>query len=181
MDRSYAFINAHTSQSFKEGTSINNIVGALVGALVPFGIQPGAISGIEGTISRGNSYSGNPIQILNEITNGTFFIDSSLGNVLGQNDVINELIVINSDTGLLNTPVREQQYVNFEIIFEPRIRVGQQIRLQSKTNKLLSGDYVVVSVAHKGMISDAICGTAITYIGARSGSGFNQIAPRVYS
>jgi hypothetical protein len=163
-DGGFAFANGITNEQFPAGTPQSTIIASLAGSLP--GVSIGAIGNYPGTISRANSYSGTTTDLLRELTGGGFFIDNGKANCLGDSECLQgEIQVINSASGLLGTPVREQTILNFDMLFEPRLVIGQQIQLQSITEANFNGFYKVISIKHRGMISEAVCGDAITSVG----------------
>lgn len=166
-DGGFAFSNAQINQQFPSGTDQSSVINALISSLGPYGVQPGIVSPTySGQLSRGNSYVGNPTTILSELTGNGFFIDRSKANCLADNEcLVGPLTTISSATGLLGTPVREQQSLNFEMLFEPHLEVGQIIDINSVTGANFNGPYKVVSLKHRGMISQAVCGDAVTSVG----------------
>lgn len=163
-DGGFAFANGVTSQQFPAGTPQAVVIETLLSSLPA--TATGAIGSFPGTISRGNSYNGSTVDILRDITGGAFFIDNGKAHCLGNNEcLIGEIQVINSQSGLLGTPVREQTILNFDMLFEPRLMIGQQIQLESITDANFNGVYKVVSLKHRGMISEAVCGDAVTSVG----------------
>lgn len=163
-DGGFAFANGFTNQQFPAGTPVSSIITSLAGSLP--GVSVGAIGSYPGTISRANSYSGTTTDLLRELTGGGFFIDNGKVNCLGDSEcLVGEIQLINSASGLLGTPVREQTILNFDMLFEPRLVIGQQIQLQSITEANFNGFYKVISIKHRGMISEAVCGDAITSVG----------------
>lgn len=66
--------------------------------------------------------------------------------------------IISPETGLLETPMRRDSYIDVTTMFEPRITVGQLAQLQSDIEPYYNGQYKVVGVNHSGIISDAIGG-----------------------
>lgn len=162
-DGGFAYINAITDQSFPSGTPQSSIVSSLVDNLKKYGVQPGAIGNYEGQISRGNVVSGSTTDNLKEITGGGFFIDNGKANCLRENECLeSELIVINAKSGLLNTPVIEELYITLDILFEPSVKVGQLVAIESLTESRFNGLHKVLGIKHRGVISDAVSGTAIT-------------------
>lgn len=124
--------------------------------------------------TRANSYSGNAVKVLRELTGNAFFIDNGKSYILGNNEsILGQVTIVDASTGLLNTPLREQSTVTFDMIFEPGVILGQYIQLYSLTNPALNsannssvnnvnGFYKIVSIKHKGIISPSVCGDAIT-------------------
>lgn len=183
-DGGFAYINAITGSSYPEGTPQESIVDSLVQSMKGVGVTPGAIGRYPGQTSRGNAYSGSTTDILNQITGGGFFIDNGKANCLNENECLDGPIpLINSQSGLLGTPTIEQQYINIELLFEPSIHIAQLIQLQTQTVATatkgqveFNGTHKVISLKHRGMISEAVCGTAITSLGLLPGK-FAPVGP----
>lgn len=171
-DGGFAFINATSNFQFPDGTTQQNVAEALIASLAQYNVTRGAIGEIPGELSRGASYTGNTIDVLRELTGGAFFIDNGKANVLSDSECLRstQIQVISSASGLLGTPVREQTVLHFDILFEPRLAIGQQIRLDSITAANYNTFYKVVSLKHRGMISDAVCGSATTTVGVFVGT-----------
>lgn len=181
-DGGEAFINGISPDStiFPEGTPMKTVYETLLDNLpnVNIGvIGPSFIldkSGGPLVTSRSNSYNGLLADIITELSGRAFFIDNGTANILGNNECLEgQVALIDASTGLLNTPLREDNIVTFDMIFEPGIVIGQIIELNSLTNNALSsintsstdnvnGFYKIVSTKHRGMISESVCGDAIT-------------------
>lgn len=171
-DGGFAFENAIVNTQYPEGTPQKTIAEDLVRSLADYGIKKGAIGDIPGSISRGNAYTGNTCNVLREITTGNFFIDGGKANILGENEVIESTVfVINSSSGLLGTPTRENSLVNLTMLFEPRIDVGHLVKIESTTEKNFNGFYKVAGIKHKGIISESVSGTATTSLTLVKGYG----------
>lgn len=164
-DGGTAFANAQTSVQFPSGTSQETVIDTFVSNLAPFGVEKGAIGDYPGQISRGNSYVGNTVELLTEITGGGFFIDNNTAHCLNDNECLSgDVLRINSETGLLGVPIREESYLNFDMIFEPRLIVGQKIFLESLINPNFNGYYKVIGISHTGMISESVQSSATTSV-----------------
>lgn len=167
----YAAVNSKTDLVFKAGTSLKSVISTLVASLQPLGIAPGLVGNYPGTLLRGSSYSGNTIDILNALTGGGFFVYNGKAYCLNDNEAYQgELTVINSASGLLGTPVREQTFLYLDMIFEPRLQVGQWVTLESITGDGVNDTWKVISLRHRGTISETTCGNAITTVGLTSGT-----------
>lgn len=165
-DAGWNFINSEVSLSFAAQTPRVNIAQALIALLN--GVQLGAIgSAIQGNIPRGNSYSGNAINLLRELSGNGFYIDNQKAYILADNEYLQsaQIAQVSASDGLLNTPVLEQTIMHFDMLFEPKLKIGQLLNLQSQTEPILNGNYKVVSLGHKGTISAAVCGEAVTNVG----------------
>lgn len=163
-DGGFAFANAETNVVFPSGTAQLTVLQTLAGSLP--NVSLGAIGSYPGSLSRGAAIAGSTTDQLATISGGGFFIDNGKAHVLGDSECLEgEMLVINSSSGLLGTPVREQTILNFDMIFEPRLIVGQKIQLDSGTGANFNGFYKIISLKHRGMISQAVCGDAITSVG----------------
>lgn len=169
-DSGFAFVNGETNSVFAKGISNASIFESLINQLPDANL--GAIGDYPNTLPRGTSFSGSITDILKELSGGGFFIDNGKAHVLGDNEAIEgELQVITSDSGLLGTPVREETFLNFDMIFEPRLILGQVVQLESVTAANFNSFYKVKSLHHRGVISGAVCGQAITSVGVIFGAG----------
>ncbi len=157
-----AFSNGFTNSNFPSGTSTETILSSLVKSLP--GVEVGVIGSYPDESVRGVSLSGNTTELLRDLSGDGFFIDNGKGNCLGDAECLRgSILVINSESGLLGTPLLEGGvFVIVEMLFEPRIIVGQRIHLDSSTLQNYNSDYKVVGIHHRGMISESVCGDAIT-------------------
>lgn len=162
-DGGFAFTNGVTNAQFPANVEQKDVIRTIMTDLPH--TDMGVVGDYPGQLSRGNSYSGNTAGILDELTGGGFFIDNGKANALGTNEYLvnaGGVTLINSQSGLLGTPVLEQTIVHFDMLFEPNLQVGQKVRLQSITEDNFNGDYKVTAVKHRGMISESVAGSVIT-------------------
>ena len=165
-DGGFAYANAKTNTAYPSSTDLKSVITDFVSSLKDFAVSPGAIGDFAGAISRGNSYSGATTDLLREISGGAFFIDNGKANVLKDDECLDlPAFVITSKSGLLGTPILEETYINFDMLFEPNLSIGRRIKLESITGANFNGYYKVISLHHRGTISDAVCGEAITSVG----------------
>lgn len=79
-------------------------------------------------------------------------IDNGQVKVLNLNEAIAAAIpLINSDSGLLGSPRRTPTTIEFDMLFEPRLTLGQILELESSSNRLLNGTYKVAGFNHSGV------------------------------
>lgn len=163
-DAGFNYINSHFSGNIPAGTSDANLYQTLIESMP--NISVGAIGDFPNKNLRTNSYSAPTIDILHQNSNGCFFIDKQKAHVLNPDEYISngDILVIAPETGLLGTPELSNTILHFNIIFEPRIDVGSLILLQSQTDKKYNKYWKVNRVKHRGMISDSVCGEAITTV-----------------
>lgn len=162
-DAGYAFQNATFNQNFPSGTSNTTIIDSMMTSLGSFGVTKGVIGGVSGTIGRGNAFAGNTSSIITELTGGGFFIDNGVANVLSQNQYIEgDVLLINAASGLLGTPLREQTNVRVDILFEPRVKPGYLVQVESIGEEGFDNYYKVIAVHHRGIISETVAGSCTT-------------------
>lgn len=102
---------------------------------------------------------------IQEITQNNSYIDNGKVYVLFEDDVFDgELTVIDSSTGILGTPKKSNQRIDVETLFEPRLQIGQQIQLKSASLSQFNGNYKVIGLEHRGIISGAVGGELKTII-----------------
>lgn len=168
-DGGFAFLNGETDLSFAANTPDNQILDAMIKTLP--GVNKGIIGDFNDKLPRGNGYRGNTTELLNTISGGNFFIDNETAYCLKEDECIQGNInVITSASGLLGSPQREETLLTFDIIFEPRLLIGQIIELKSETEKAFNGTYKVINFEHKGTISAAVGGKCTTRCGLYYGA-----------
>jgi len=58
-----------------------------------------------------------------------------------------EVRLISKDTGMIGTPTLDDKGIKARMLFDPTIRLGQQIEIRSEVNKAANGQYVIYSWA----------------------------------
>lgn len=160
-DGGFDTINTISSKTIAPGTSLKDVLKALVGDFP--NLNQGAIGEFDGRFNRGVVLDDNTLELLKKYSAFQLFIDKEKVFVLQNNEVISgDLAVINASTGLLETPIKEQAYINVATLFEPRVTVGQLIELASTVEPIYNGQYKVLGVNHQGIISEAVNGQCIS-------------------
>ncbi len=163
-DGGFAFLNGITSQNFPAGTNTQDLYINLLRNLP--GVTPGYIGEFDGKLLRGNVYNGTTAEILAELTGGAFFIDKQKAHILKDNEYIpGQVLKINAASGLLGTPLREDNIVYLDMVFEPMAQVGQLAEIESTESSTFAGTYKIISVKHRGVISESISGQLVTSVG----------------
>ena len=162
-DGGFAYRNGRTERAFAEGTPDKQIIKTLLNDLP--GIKLGAIGDFGATLPRGNSFNGNTMKLLNDISEGHLFIDLEKLNCLRRNEGLQgNLVTLNADSGLLGSPLREESFLTFTMIFEPRLQIGQFVKLESQTETTFNGTYKVIGLQHNGVISGSQSGRCTTKV-----------------
>ncbi len=160
--------NAMTSKTIKGEVMANDIAERFVKDDCTF-LTMGYKSSKSKVYKRGYVYQGSTLEGVAEVTEGRAYIDNDVVIILDDSEALNgEIYIVDAETGLLDTPKRREQYLDIQMIFEPRIRTGQFVDLRTSSGKF-SGQYKVCSVKHQGTISGATSGTCITTLSLEFG------------
>lgn len=173
-DGAFAIMNSDSSHEIPAGTLKKDMIDIIAKDLE--GINKRIIGKADGTISRPMPVSGKTMEILKGLAKdytppkrayvelGDFYFMDDEETVLGN------VGVLNSDSGLIGTPIKEGTIVSCEMIFEPRLVIAQKIELQSTTEALFNGVYKIISLHHRGNISKGVASKVTTTIGLWTGS-----------
>ncbi len=169
-DGGFAIVNGQISQSVSSGHSVTEVVRGLINALP--NVAPGTVDIPSVQSSRGSAYFGNAWDIIRRLSgNNTAYIDNEKANIVTQGTYVTPpdgIPVITSDTGLLGTPRKLGALLEVDMIFEPRIFINQLVQLES-LETYYNGQYAVMGITHRGTISAAVCGDAITTLSLWAG------------
>ena len=172
-DGGNAYAAATSDHSFGGNIPLAQVYNTLINDLLPYGISKGVVSSTlaSGTLTKGQAYTGNTIELLTRLTNSNFCIDNLNAHILGASDAIGgSNVTISSASGLLGTPIKESQWLLVDILFEPRLVIGSLIQLQTiGALPYFNGPHKVASISHRGIISAAVCGEAVTSLGLEAG------------
>lgn len=171
-DGGFAAYNTKTNTTLQKGLSLKDIASNLIAGFKENGVEKGAIGNIEGTAKTTTALNGNNFSLLTKDYKDQVFIDLEKINILNPNEYIKtsgKVLLITSESGLLATPLRQGSDIIVDMLFEPRVVVGQLIEINAKFNPLFNGQYKVMGIKHSGVISEAISGDCKTtlqlYIG----------------
>ncbi len=165
-----AIANSVSSITIEAGQPNNKTLSVLVNDLK--NVQLGQIGDFTGGALRGKVLFGNTSELLKNESNNRFFIDSEKVYILNNNECIEGSIqLITAESGLLESPRRSDTQLVFKILFEPRLRVGQILQLESKINSIFNGIYKVIGFTHTGIISEAVGGKCETEVHLWLGPG----------
>lgn len=135
------------------------------------------------TFNRPVVLDGNTFQLIKKYSNNNVFIDLQEVNIMNTTDVIEgDVPLINDNSGLLGTPERRNTSLSINMIFEPRIVIGQIIEVESQIASQFDGQYKVIGLEHEGIISDAVDGNCTTtlelFVGMQLFGRFNVITAK---
>jgi len=169
-DGGYAIVNGQISESIAPSINVSDVIKSLVKSMPNVGLGTVDIPDVQA--SRGSSFFGNAWDAIRRLTgNNTAYIDNERVNVVKQGTYVTPpdgVPLITSSTGLLGTPRKLGALLEVDMIFEPRIFINQRVQLQS-LETYYNGQYAVMGITHRGTISGAVCGDAITTLSLWSG------------
>ena len=175
-DGLFAVVNSQVDQTIPSGAGLGQVIQTLMGSMTGGHVTPGAIGSMERDSSRGTVLTGNSWDLLQKLVQdqgGSVFIDQGKVHAIGRNEYIDGLDgipLISSATGLKKAQRKFQGRVDVEMIFEPRISIGQKIELQSEESEN-NGVYQVAGVRHSGSISGTVDGGVTTDVQLWDGAG----------
>jgi len=152
--------------------SVRNLIGQLNG-VIKGGVYGHAFDSIP-NYNRTIAYKGDYLGILNQIcggnqSGGNFHFENGVINVLLENEAFDNdgFPTINSDSGLLGSPYVEQTWIFANMLFEPRVKMGQVVDLEATGISGLqgiNGQKKVMAYTHAGTISGSVGGKCHTQI-----------------
>ena len=157
--------DTYVNYTFFKGTDLLNIVDTLLSENST--VFTGYITPKIPPLSRNKTYLGQPLDLLQREYSGyKIFIDAEERlNILDENEVIpGDIQVITAESGLLGSPRRADTLVELTTIFEPGLRPGQAIQVIDNLVPYMNQYYQILTLQHKGTISGAICGQAVTIL-----------------
>ncbi len=156
-DGSFDASTTKTFQTIEGGKSLKDVMQFLSGQFPT--LERGAIGNYDEVFKRPVTLNGNTYDLLKKYSNNEVHIDNNKIFILKNNEVIDgEVPAINIDSGLLESPRRDDGFLNITTLFEPRITIDQIVDLESKIMPIYNGQYKVQGLLHQGIISEAVNG-----------------------
>lgn len=157
------FFDVRATQTFRTiaaGASLKQVLTSLIGDFPNINKNP-VIGDVGGEIfPRAVSLAGLTHYQLQELASPVRpYIDNERIFILKNNEIVTgDIPVIDASTGLLETPRRDDAYLSVTTLFEPRVQMGQGIKVISQVEKVYNGIYKVLGIQHQGIISEAVGG-----------------------
>lgn len=185
-DGGFGVANSTVSIAKPAGWSFSETVKEALATMAPR-VRVGAIGDPPYPNSRGMALNGSTWSELQKLVppGSELFIDGEVANLLQQNDVVATSLgipVVQSSTGLVGIPRKQDAVVYCTLIFEPRLVLGQLVALNSLLNPRVNGPYRVQGIHHYGTISDTEAGVAYTDLALFAGTlggTFNDVVPLI--
>lgn len=157
-------LSQYTSVTFEAGTTFEEAYKYLASQFP--NLQQGERGELVGEFQTPTIFEGNSFVAINKLTGGHTFIDNGVINTLNDNETLTDygVYLIESDTGLLETPKRREAILEVNMIFEPTLRLGQMVEIKSATQSRFDGQYKINGISHKCSILSAEGGNRTTSI-----------------
>lgn len=147
LDGGFDFLNSFTSRTVRnKKRAIDRVLDDMPNT------GRGKITGQQSLI-RPKVLVGASAKLIDELVgeDETWYIDDEKLYIIKQNEVISSFIpVVSADTGLLNTPVRQDQKVTFDTLMNPGLKIGGLCSLISTTAPHLDGVYKIDAMSLSG-------------------------------
>ena len=102
---------------------------------------------------------------LKQIAGDDLFIDNGKVYCLKAGDLtVADSFLINSESGLLSVPKKGENTLIVEMLFEPKIKINQQVTIESDVSRIYNNTYTVNGIRHTGIISDKVNGKCKTIL-----------------
>lgn len=171
LDGFYGMVNGQASFSAPKSQTVDEILKNIAQLMPRTSLN--TVGDFVTKRTRGVTIVGNCWDVAKKVVgNGDAFIDLERINFLDQNEYIivdGEIPILTGDSGLLNTPRRQNAYIEVDLIFYPNIINGQVVEVQS-LEKVNNGFYQVRGIRHRGTISGAVDGGVITTLSLWAGT-----------
>lgn len=160
---------AEIHETFEKGTMRSEVIRHLVSKI---GLKEGKISIEDVPFEVGFLLDGNCFKLLKTYAGRDREVWVSDGelNILKTSETLKGIVSkINAQTGMLNVPRHTGGSLVLDMVFEPRLRIGQIVDVESVISPEFNGQYKIIGLKHKGLISSTQAGQAITTVELLSG------------
>lgn len=167
LDGGFMQDNASINLTKPSPYSFRDLVTTVIDTLNPFNLTLGVVGSFDLPNSRGISFQGHPWDLLTQLVTpqqGQVFINKEKVYILQQWEVILDeglITTLDSNTGIIGTPLLQNALVTARMIFEPRLEIAQMVQLNTLQTRM-KGQYKVLRLVHSGTISGAVCEALIT-------------------
>ena len=170
-----AIQNGYTSQSVAADTPKQNIIQSIIGDMP--NIIAGSIGGnTEETTERGQVLMGQSSELLADQTDGKYFIDGEVVNVLTDDEVIQGSVILLDEEQLFATPKIRDTFLDCDILFLPEAQPGLICEVRSKESRF-NGQYKIMGFSHDITIFSSQAGKAKTTISLYKGAqGLREVS-----
>ena len=147
LDGGFDFLNSFTAKTVKtKDAAVNGIIADMPNT------KKGFITA-QNKVVRPIVLVGNSVKLIEKHLNEdeTYYIDDEKLYIIKKADITSDFVpVVSPETGLLNTPERENKRVSFSTLMNPSIKIGGKVQLKSTTAPHLNGIYKVEDAVYVG-------------------------------
>lgn len=149
-----AFSNISTRNRAFTARTITNREEAIKALMADAGLEVGRIELVNNDYLRPKVLSGRPIDILRLMANNTtehFYDDDGKGFFIPVDKPLEGTVVkVNASQGLINTPSRQAEFVNFKCMINPNFKLGGIVELESFVDPTVNGQYKIYDMVFVG-------------------------------
>ncbi len=158
LDGNFEINTTQIFQSYTGGKTMGDLFKFLIGQFPPT-LKLGAVGDFGPAPTRPIALNGNVWALLKKYSQNQCFIDLGKVFVLKYNEVVaGQITELSVDSGLLETPRRDDSFLTVTTLMEPRVSMMQNINLKSVIYPGYNGVFQVAGVLHQGTISAAVGG-----------------------
>lgn len=145
-----------TFTTLQSGQTLGSVVKFLIGQFP--NLTLGAVGDLPQVFHRPVVLNGNTWELLKRYSNDNVYISQGKVYVMKEYEVLDVTAIMNAETGLLETPRRDEGMLILTTLMEAGIRLNQMVQLESIIQKEYNGTYKVNTIIHQGTISGAVSG-----------------------
>ncbi len=170
-----AIQNGYTATTIVAETQRADIIRGVISDM------PNVLAGIlgspaDGSTSRGQALLGPSVSVLSDQTDGQYFIDNEIVNVIDSEEVIGESVLVLDEDQLFSTPRRRETFLDIEILLTPEVSIGNVAEVRSR-EAIYDGQYKVMGFGHTVQIFGSVGGEARTAIALYAGAeGLREVS-----
>lgn len=162
----YDLASSFVNTTLPAGSTLTQVFKTLIGQLPT--LSYGFVSNFDSIVfPRGAPLNGNTWEVMKQYAQGQgdLFIDNNKVYMMLPQDKLtfgspNSVPVLDSASGILETPRREQTNISITTLLEPSIQVNSIVQVKSVVEPTFNRQYSVIGLQHTGIISGAVSGDA---------------------
>jgi hypothetical protein len=145
--------SGYVAKSYAKGTKKNILIKDLVNKAEQYRVTQGQIEDFAEEIPNALTVDSYWKQCVPD--NHIMYVENQTLNILKKDKPIDgDILLINSTTGLLDVPVRFDNYIEVKMILESSVKLCQKVKLESEIDKSINGEYLIQGIKHNGTISE---------------------------
>jgi hypothetical protein len=152
LDGGSYYQSGHISLSFSRGTSWTVVINSIVKRAMDYGLDEGQIDPRPGNLPNKLTLDCKLSDL--ELDGFLIFVENNRINIIQEGHFLeNPPLEISGDTGLIESPLRYENYIEISTLLESEVALGQRVKLISSGSGALDGFYQILGFSHRGSIS----------------------------